>query len=660
MAKKAAKKAKTKSAPKKKQPASKAAKKKVSKATGKSAKKSTGKSAAKKKASKSPAKKTVAKKAVKKTTAKKSTAKKVAGKVAKKAPTKKAPPKKATKKKVAKKAPAKKTTAKTATSSAADDITTPTVLTSPSYKGSPQKLPSKDFPKGTGGADFRCYGPPATTDGAFENVRICDMGCFTQDGKDSNKYYHGSVVQDKNTDNWYAYFEWGRTGASFPSFQFVACESEADARDVFARQLHAKNDKRGEWVTIANIRALRAKKGKDCYLVRPQAARSTGLPDAKSIKSNEGAKEQPKKKSTKKKSINVDPQTHSLMKDLAIATIAYTRGSMADSSLPTQVAIDDARNILAEAQERLIKVGDEVKRQVKDKKVMQLTTLMYSRIPKRKPVGAEATTWILSTDNILTWQNDLDAFESALYSSDIEHEIDDDPFAGMKISMEWISPDSNDGQFLYNWWPKATGNRHSYIGKMKIRNLWRVDRHDDAGKIPKAQKTILADKPKVKERPEYQPKARLDLSTKERKVFKDSNTGLLFHGTRSVNVSGILREALRLPKQLVGVVITGAMFGPGLYFADDWKKSAGYTSIHSSYWAGGSGVVKGRDAFMFAADTVLGEPFVAPSWGGYTEPPKGHHCIYGKSGTSGVQNNEFIVFNPDQNRLRYLIEFTTT
>ena len=100
------------------------------------------------------------------------------------------------------------------------------------------------------------------------------MGSFSQDGKDSNKYYHGAMVQD-DANNWYAYFEWGRTGATSPSFQFTACDSEASARSVFASQLHSKNDRRGEWVTIAGIRTLRARKGKDCYLVRPQATRST-------------------------------------------------------------------------------------------------------------------------------------------------------------------------------------------------------------------------------------------------------------------------------------------------------------------------------------------------------------------------------------------------
>src|SRR5690606_3197221 len=115
-----------------------------------------------------------------------------------------------------------------------------------------------------------------------------------------------------------------------PSFQFVGCRDEAHAIREYASQLHSKNDRRGEWVTIAGLRTLRAKKGKDCYLVRPQATRSTGLPDARSIKTNEGAKQEKiVRPAGEKKKIDCDRQTLSLMKDLAVATLAYTRGSMA-------------------------------------------------------------------------------------------------------------------------------------------------------------------------------------------------------------------------------------------------------------------------------------------------------------------------------------------
>jgi len=528
------------------------------------------------------------------------------------------------------------------------------------------KLAKDSYPDKADPSDFQCFGPPATKDGEFDAVKICDLGCFTQDGKDSNKYYHAAVVQHKKSQKWYAYFEWGRTGAAKPSFQFVECGSEAEACREFAAQLHSKNDKRGEWATIAGIRTLRARAGQDCYLVRPMATRSTGLPDARSIKINEGARKPAtpedagaaKAKPAKKAAPKADVQTLSLLRDLRVAAVAYTRGSMADASLPTQASIDEARSILAEAQKRLLKVGDDLKKQVKDKQLLQLTTLMYGRIPRRKPIGAPPETWILSKDNVLVWQNDLDAFESALYSTDIEEEPEFDPFDGMALTMEWLPPDSKVGKFLYEWWPKATANRHGYLGDMQLKNLWTVERHADKGRIPTMQKEIQGAKPEITERPLHQPGSRPDLKKPETKDFLATNTALLFHGTRSVNVSGILRESLRLPKQLVGVVITGAMFGPGLYFADDWKKSAGYTSLEQSYWSGGNGAVKGRSAFMFAVDVVLGQPFVAPKAHGYTKPPDGHHFIYGKAGASGVANNEFIVFKAEQHRLRYLAEFS--
>ena len=354
------------------------------------------------------------------------------------------------------------------------------------------------------------------------------------------------MVQHRTSKKWYAYFEWGRTGAAKPSFQFVACDTEDDAQREFASQLHSKNDRRGEWVTIAGLNTLRARAGQDCYLVRPMATRSTGLPDARSIKINEGAKASAikpaaaaekaeaggkgKKAAAKTKAKpaapKVDEHTRRLLGDLMVATVAYTRGSMADASLPTQVAIDEARLILGEAQTRLIKVGDDAAKQVKDKELLQFTSLMYSRIPKKKVLRAEAKEWILSKDNILAWQNDLDAFESALYATDIDHgaEVEVDLLAELDLKMEWLPPDSKLGKCLYDWWPTATANRHAHIGDMTIKNMWQIDRHADEGKLPAMQDEVLKGKPKVSEKPLHQPKSRLDTSKAEVKKFQNSNT----------------------------------------------------------------------------------------------------------------------------------------
>jgi len=537
------------------------------------------------------------------------------------------------------------------------------------------KIEKNSYPNGSGPNDWQCFGPPATADGDFDNCKIADMGCFTQDGKDSNKYYHAAIVKHKTSGQWAVYFEWGRTGAKNPNFQFVVCTGEADAQREFAGQLHDKNDKRGEWVTVASKRVLRARAGKDCYLVRSMATRSTGLPDARTIKHTDSA---PKKKADaapddakaddkkgKKKVIKasgrpVDSHTQSLLRDLNVATVQYTRGSMADDSIPTQGAIDEARDFLTEAQKRLIIVGDDVDAQVADADLNHLTALMYGRIPKKKPLHCPPQDWILNTSNILRWQADLDAFEAALgVAADVEDTTHQhDPFGGMPVWMEWIDPKTDLGKWLYGWWPRATANRHGGVGAMRIKNAWRVERQGDRPKLVVSQEKIIASRPAIHERPLFQPSERADLQdNNDIKRFRDSNTGLLFHGTRSVNVTGILRENLRLPHQLVGVVITGAMFGPGLYWADDWKKSAGYTSLRGSYWSSGGGSVRGREAFMFAGDVALGRPHVAPGPKGYTSPPAGHHCVFGKGGHSQVMNNEWIIFSREQFELRYLVEF---
>ena len=532
----------------------------------------------------------------------------------------------------------------------------PKVLESPDYHGPPRKLERDTYPEAAAAKDFRCFGPPATHDGELENVRICDLGCFTQDGKDSNKYYHGAVVQHRKSNNWYAYFEWGRTGGTSCSFQFVACKSEEDARACFAKQLHAKNDKRGEWVTVAGIKTLRAKKGKDCYLVRPMATRTTGLPAARKIKVSRVTKNTPTADAAP---VDGDPQTLKLLRDLQKATIAYTRKSLADSSVPTQRAIDEARQILGEAQERVAMIDEDIETQVNDKRLMRLTELMFSRIPRVKKVRSPPATWMLLGNNIQDWQDDLDAFESALRAVDLEMNPNPDILGDMKLDMEWIDPDSAIGEYLHNWCPGATRKQHKKISGMTISNLWRVNRHASDGVIEKSQKRIAKRKVDTSIRPLHQPRSRKDVSTKLRGGYKSTNTAMLFHGTRSVNVNAILRESLRMPQTLVAVTITGAKFGPGIYFSDDWKKAADYTNAKGSLEAGRKGAIRGRHAFMFISDVVLGTPHVAPAIHGYTKPPRGHHSVFGKAGHSGVDDNEFIVYKQDQCKLRYLVEFQT-
>lgn len=531
------------------------------------------------------------------------------------------------------------------------------------------KLGKSSYPAGHGPNDFECFGPPALEDGQFDNNKIADMGSFSQDEKDSNKYYHAAVVKSKINGNFYTYFEWGRVGASSPQFQMMECRDESEAQKEYAAQCHEKNDKRGVWASVAGIRTLTAKPGKDVYLVRQLTTRSTGLPDAKTIKyvdPNAPAKPSADKKVVKSNAKKADPVTSRLLEDLIGGTIKYTRTSMADNSIPTQNSIDQGRQILTEAQKRVAYIGDDLDAQIADRDLRVYSAELYKRIPKVKAVGTPDNVWILSGSNIIAWQQDLDAFESALTGElQADTDSDSDPFHGLPLHMEWIDPKTDLGKFLLYWWPKATANKHYAIKDMKIKNLWKIDRHGDDEKFTKTQDLIYKDLAgqKLIDQPQFQPSERHDVIPNRREVFSVTNTALLFHGTRTVNVKGILEKNLLLPKQLVGVSINGAMFGGGLYWADDWKKSAGYTSMPGSYWSKGSGFVSGRSAFMFAADVTVGQPHIALQPHGYTGPPKGTHCIFGVGRNHGngrrgsVENNEWITFQNTQSRLKYLAEF---
>lgn len=539
------------------------------------------------------------------------------------------------------------------------------------------KLPKSSFPVNHSAEDFKAFGPPATEDGQFENCKIADMGSFSQDEKDSNKYYCAMIVQSIKTSIWYCYFEWGRVGAKNPQFQMVECASEIQAQKEFASQCHEKNDKRGEWTVLpgTDIRTLTSKKGKDVYLVRQLTARSTGLPDAKTIKAIDQNILPVKKAATKNKKNQVDFQTAKLIKDLTGGTINYTRSVMADNSLPSKSSIDQARQILTEAEKRVAHVGHDLKDQIVDKDLRIYSAELYKRIPKIKVVGTPDEVWILSSENIISWRQDLDAFESSLNAqyNEVEEESQEDVLGNLPITMQWVDPKTKLGEFLYYWWPLATANKHGSIGQMKLKNIWQLERNGDGQKFATEQNKIYSELigTKIEERPLFQPSERLDVPKDKRGIYQDSNTSLLFHGTRSVNVTGILQTGLRSPKELTGVSIAGAMFGVATgYWADDWKKSAGYTSMRNSYWSKGAGRIANREAFMFAGDIACGQPFVAPGPQGFKGPPNGCHCIlgmgrnHGKVDTrgnlvySGVENNEWVIFRQSQINLKYLAEFT--
>lgn len=139
---------------------------------------------------------------------------------------------------------------------------------------------------------------------------------------------------------------------------------------------------------------------------------------------------------------------------------------------------------------------------------------------------------------------------------------------------------------------------------------------------------------------------------------KDKTVNLFWHGSRNENWLSIMKTGLVL--RPANAVITGKMFGYGLYFADQFRKSLNYTSLSGSYWAGGTQM----KAFLSLFDVHTGNPLKVKfhkSWCYELTETKlkarRPECdsLYAKGGADLI-NNEYIVYNQAQCTIRYLVE----
>lgn len=129
------------------------------------------------------------------------------------------------------------------------------------------------------------------------------------------------------------------------------------------------------------------------------------------------------------------------------------------------------------------------------------------------------------------------------------------------------------------------------------------------------------------------------------------NVQELFHGSRNANIVGIMSKGLLMRPP--GVVITGSMFGNGIYFADQSSKSTQYSM---GGWSGTKN--RHNNAYLFLADVALGRVMkYSTAQSHLSSAPRGYHSVMGEKG-SHLLHNEFIIYSIRQHRLRYLVDFT--
>lgn len=142
-----------------------------------------------------------------------------------------------------------------------------------------------------------------------------------------------------------------------------------------------------------------------------------------------------------------------------------------------------------------------------------------------------------------------------------------------------------------------------------------------------------------------------DKFTKENKIL---NKKLLFHGSRSENFWSIINGGLVLRPN---AVITGKMFGIGIYFSPDADKSLGYTSLSGSRWSNGDQT----SGFMGLYDVAYGNPmdvysFDSKYYNFSYSSLNGKNSLHAHGGTGMLRKDEIVIYKEEQSTIKYLVE----
>jgi len=139
------------------------------------------------------------------------------------------------------------------------------------------------------------------------------------------------------------------------------------------------------------------------------------------------------------------------------------------------------------------------------------------------------------------------------------------------------------------------------------------------------------------------------------KATKNTKEELFWHGSRNENWWSILTTGLLIRPS--NAVATGSMFGDGIYFADKFQKSYGYSSGRNSYYAKGNS----SEAILALYSVHVGtqknikkhdSSCYSLNW---TKIQKdGYDSVFAHGGAD-LRNNEYIVYQPQQNTVKYLV-----
>ncbi|KAJ7293875.1 poly polymerase catalytic domain-containing protein [Mycena rebaudengoi] len=485
----------------------------------------------------------------------------------------------------------------------------------------------------------------------------------TNIGDNNNKFYVLQLLHPiGNTAQCLLFTRWGRVGADGQT-QIKGPWAPAMAISEFKKQFKAKASTNWE-----DRVGMVAKKGKYTWIERDYGDDDEEDVDMKDA----GSSGEKKEKAAPIPPSTLEPEIKELCQlifstsiiDAHLSSMNYDANKLPLGKLSKSTILRGFSALKTLAEVIANPNGETAKEYGGHRKACEhLSGSYYSFVPhdfgRQRPVSIDTAPALKKELELVDALGDME-IASKLIAANVHEDENGNPINPMDAnfrslglsSMAPVKRSSEEFKVLETYARDTHGATHSHM-KINVTNAYRVERAAETEAWTKAGYT---------------------------KDMAEGDRLLLWHGSRSTNFAGILKQGLRIAPPEAPV--TGYMFGKGIYLADMISKSAGYCYPHLSDNTGllllCEAVAKPfyeRTTAEYDADKgCKAEKKKATKGLGRTQPGKwkdaglalknddliGVHMPDGPSKDINIpgghlQYNEYIVYDASQVRLKYLL-----
>uniref|UniRef100_A0A3P8XGH5 Poly [ADP-ribose] polymerase n=1 Tax=Esox lucius TaxID=8010 RepID=A0A3P8XGH5_ESOLU len=475
--------------------------------------------------------------------------------------------------------------------------------------------------KGKAPVDSECKGKVGKAHVYCEGSDIYDvMLNQTNLQFNNNKYYLIQLLQDDNAKVYSVWCRWGRVGKVGQNSLVVCGGDLLKAKDLFKKKFLDKT--KNEWGDRANFVKVA---GKYDMVFMDYSAQVKAL--------------------SLKKPSKLDVKVQSLLE--LICDIKAMEECVLEMKFDTRKAPLGKLTTeqIGAGYSALKKIEECVKRKGSSRELLEACNLFYTRIPHdfglRTPPIIRSEEELKEKIALLEALSDIQIAVKMVQSSAFgdEHPLDRQ-YHSLQCQLQPLSTGSQEYQVIERYLQSTHAPTHSDY-TMTVLDIFTVDREGEKNNF----------------------------------LSQLHNRTLLWHGSRLSNWVGILSQGLRVAPPEAPV--TGYMFGKGIYFADMSSKSANYCFANQRHNVGLlvlSEVALGDSNELFAADyeaaslppgkqstkglgQMSPDPRNSVMLDGATVPMgPGMRTGVGAEGGYSLLYNEFIVYNPAQTRMKYLLK----